>query len=296
VRSEQTVRAASFLAFDVSTIVDDPSHGVLDSVPWLAMPARAPTAAVVTQPAPAPGGPEPEPGPAVSQPAPAPQPDLPFASCILAGDAPLYLGGLRAARDAATLAAAGVTHVVDLTAVDVDHEGVRHPGVEYCHVDIQDLPREDLGATFARTAAFIHAARGGGGGVLVHCHFGKSRSVCTAMAYLVLDCGHTLRAAYDLCKAARPEVDPNAAFIKQLSDLERRLHPDRGATLDPAAYAADDLWGMVCGGLIESARGVELSRRHCEAALAAHPVTGRPGSAGLVSAMCWLEEMPKDEE
>ena len=202
----------------------------------------------------------------------------------------LYLGGVQAAREAGPLERAGVTHVVDLTATGVDHQGVRHPGLQYLHINIQDLPREDLGATFAATGEFIRAAHAGGGGVLVHCHYGKSRSACTVMAYLVAHCGLSLQAAFDACKQHRPVVGPNPAFVKQASEWERK-HCGGAITLDPVAYAVADLWQMVQGGLVQNANGLALSHGSCEAAVASCPVDGQLGSLGLVLAMCWLEEM-----
>jgi protein-tyrosine phosphatase len=43
--------------------------------------------------------------------------------------------------------------------------------------------------------AWIDAALGSGGAVLVHCHEGKSRSVALLLAYLMISKGHTLATA-----------------------------------------------------------------------------------------------------
>ena len=50
------------------------------------------------------------------------------------GVGPLYLGAIAAARELKPLQDAKVTHIVDVTETDVDHEGVRHESVKTAHL------------------------------------------------------------------------------------------------------------------------------------------------------------------
>lgn len=63
-----------------------------------------------------------------------------------------------------------------------------------------------------------------GGGVLVHCMSGVSRSAAVSIAYKMKVEGMTYDAAYTELKTARPDVDPNAGFIAQV----RATRGDRG--------------------------------------------------------------------
>ena len=115
---------------------------------------------------------------------------IPEASRIIDDDAPVYLGAIAAARSAGPLRSANIKCIVDLTAKDVDHEGVRHKGIKYLHVNVADVPAAagELGKRLPATTAFIAKARAAGGGVLVHCHYGKVRNTRTrTLCILVLD-------------------------------------------------------------------------------------------------------------
>ena len=100
---------------------------------------------------------------------------IPDATRIVDGAAPLYLGALASARSPGPLRAANIKCIVDLTAKDVDHEGVRHKGITYLHINVADVPgaATELGKRLPSTTAFIAKARAAGSGVLVHCHYGK---------------------------------------------------------------------------------------------------------------------------
>ena len=106
---------------------------------------------------------------------------IPDATRVVDGSAPLYLGAVASARSAGPLRAANIKCIVDLTAKGVDHEGVRHKGIKYLHVDVADVPGAamQLGKSLPATTAFIAKARAAGRGVLVHCRYGKVRSVHT---------------------------------------------------------------------------------------------------------------------
>jgi hypothetical protein len=89
---------------------------------------------------------------------------------------------------------------------------------------------------FPRCFAFIDAALARGGGVLVHCAGGVSRSAAVVLGYLMARRGLTLDQSLAELRRARPWVNPNPGFVAQLREFERR-----GA--DPAAWRA---WRHVC--------------------------------------------------
>ncbi|KAF6258122.1 protein-tyrosine phosphatase-like protein [Scenedesmus sp. NREL 46B-D3] len=139
--------------------------------------------------------------------------------CVLPG---LWLGNAVAADSHHLLQYLGVTHVVN-AAQELPLESA--PGLFQVHrVAIRDEEEEDVAAHFQQVQVWIDAALGGGGGVLVHCHEGKSRSVALLLAYLMISKGHTLAAALAHIRSVRPEACPNAGFMVQLIALDRQLH------------------------------------------------------------------------
>nr|XP_018629364.1 dual specificity protein phosphatase 1-like isoform X3 [Nicotiana tomentosiformis] len=69
----------------------------------------------------------------------------------------------------------------------------------------------------------IEEAKGQGGGVLVHCFAGKSRSATIVIAYLMKKHGMSLSEAFQLVKSKRPVISPNAGFMIQLQNYDKAL-------------------------------------------------------------------------
>ena len=61
------------------------------------------------------------------------------------------------------------------------------------------------------------------GSVLVHCHFGVSRSATVVLAYLMHRCRIPLKQAHNLVQQRRSQIQPNKGFWKQLRTFERYL-------------------------------------------------------------------------
>lgn len=142
----------------------------------------------------------------------------------------LYIGGYLAASDPALLRAAGITHVLK---VFPGEEGyARHAGVEYADIPIDDAPDADLRGYLPAALRYIRAALASGGCVLVHCHAGISRSATVVLFCLMVDHGLTLDEALRRLKTARPQVQPNAGFLRHLRAIDAslaRLRPRVGA-------------------------------------------------------------------
>jgi predicted protein tyrosine phosphatase len=73
-----------------------------------------------------------------------------------------------------------------------------------------------------RVVAVINEAkkRKGGAKILVHCHSGKSRSAAVVAAYLMREESVGLDEALAMLKLARPLIQPNEGFMRQLEDWE----------------------------------------------------------------------------
>ena len=109
----------------------------------------------------------------------------------------------------------GVTHILTL--------GGRMPPAfplfTYCIIEaLEDTETADITSYFARALDFIDEALGNGGGVLVHCSQGQSRSATIVAAYVARQrlCGADEAIAF--VKSKRYVVVPNEGFVKALRE------------------------------------------------------------------------------
>jgi len=128
----------------------------------------------------------------------------------------LFLGSLPAAWKVDELRAAGVTKVLDFSRRPYH----QHDGFEYWTiVDCKDNPREKIRRYFDKCGEWIDQGLQAGEGVLVHCHWGASRSATIVLAYLVLFKKMRLDAALEMVYGQRPDANPNSGFMRQLQQL-----------------------------------------------------------------------------
>ncbi|KAM6096166.1 dual specificity protein phosphatase 12 [Chlamydotis macqueenii] len=130
----------------------------------------------------------------------------------------LYVGGAESCSSPESLAAAGVVAVLTVDAEEPPPLSV--PGVRTMHVRARDEPGTDLLSRLDDCAAFIGAARAGGGAALVRCQAGVSRSVAVVTAYLMKTEGLGWEEAYAAVKAAKPDAEVNPGFQEQLKLYE----------------------------------------------------------------------------
>lgn len=140
----------------------------------------------------------------------------------------LYIGPIGAARNLKALRKAGITHILNATAVVPCFFRERPVGAfSYLHVPIFDEASTELLPHLEEANAFVAAGRRAGG-VLVHCYAGQSRSAAFVIAHLVAHEGADLLTAWSTVRKARPCAAPNAGFMKQLALYARSLGRDSG--------------------------------------------------------------------
>ncbi|KAL3505863.1 hypothetical protein ACH5RR_031245 [Cinchona calisaya] len=138
----------------------------------------------------------------------------------------LYLGSLGAAHHKHALESLNITHI--LTVANSLPPAYPNEFV-YKIVDIPD--REDINVSqyFDECFEFIDEAKSKGGGVLVHCFVGRSRSVTVVLAYLMKKNGMSLSQALEHVRSKRPVASPNSGFMSQLRDFEKTVKGSQSA-------------------------------------------------------------------
>jgi len=136
-------------------------------------------------------------------------------SAILDG---LYVGSFRDARDENQLLENKITHIVSVHNNPKAFDKRR----DYMCICASDHPDEDLSMYFSTVNDFIHEARLSGGGVLLHCFQGVSRSVTLTTAYVMTITDLGWREALNVVRGARKQAYPNMGFKKLLRIFEQK--------------------------------------------------------------------------
>ncbi|KAG2727415.1 hypothetical protein I3843_01G151900 [Carya illinoinensis] len=140
----------------------------------------------------------------------------------------LFLGSIGAANNKNALKSLNVTHILTVAS----SLPPAHPNdFEYKVINVTDREDTDIKQYFDESFDFIDEAKRLGGGVLVHCFVGKSRSVTIVVAYLMKKHGMSLSQALEHVKSRRPLASPNSGFISQLTDFEKSLQDEKNMTV-----------------------------------------------------------------
>ncbi|KAG5627909.1 hypothetical protein H5410_013127 [Solanum commersonii] len=132
----------------------------------------------------------------------------------------LFLGSLGAANNKVALESLNLTHILTI-ARDINPP---YPNeFVYKVLSVHDRVDVNISHYFEECFDFIEEAKGQGGGVLVHCFAGKSRSATIVIAYLMKKHGMSHSEAFELVKSKRPVVSPNAGFMTQLENYDKTL-------------------------------------------------------------------------
>ncbi|XP_071083018.1 dual specificity protein phosphatase 3-like [Haliotis cracherodii] len=141
----------------------------------------------------------------------------------------IVLGDHSTARDKEDLKAMGITHVVNtcmgakFNMIDTNAEYFSDVGIQFFGFPGKDIFTYNLSQHFDKAADFIDKALADNGKVYIHCMQGVSRSGSTVLAFLMLKRDMPLKEAVKLVRAKR-EIFPNDGFLKQLCELNRKLH------------------------------------------------------------------------
>ncbi|PSS01458.1 Dual specificity protein like, partial [Actinidia chinensis var. chinensis] len=132
----------------------------------------------------------------------------------------LYLGSLEAANNESALKSSNVTHILSMTnTLRLTHQN----DFVYKTIDILDRLEVNIAQYFEECFNFIEEAKRAGGGVLVHCVVGKSRSVTIVIAYLMRKHRMSVSEALKLVRSKRSIASPNCGFMLQLQNFETSL-------------------------------------------------------------------------
>lgn len=133
----------------------------------------------------------------------------------------VFLGSVGAAKNRDGLRALGVTHVLTVCE-GLPRRGFYPDDFTYATCAVRDAPDADIGAHFDFCFDFIRdaLARADGGGVLVHCFRGKSRSATICAMYMMRELGMSYDEAIATIRAARPTAAPNSGFERALRRLD----------------------------------------------------------------------------
>eukprot|EP00897_Mesotaenium_endlicherianum_P002562 jgi/Mesen1/2333/ME000155S01426 len=184
----------------------------------------------------------------------------------------LYVGDFHDSQDKKKLLEEGISHILTLAEMPepaaASQGGIQQMAVdtgshvdavlEYLKVPLVDEEVENLLDSLPLCIDFIQKGRRGGG-VLVHCLAGVSRSAAVATAYLMKSEQLSLSEALAAVRAEVPGIAPNRGFLDQLELFEemrcqldagnakyRRFKLERlgrafteGEHIEPASFAAD---------------------------------------------------------
>ncbi|XP_056174959.1 dual specificity protein phosphatase 1-like isoform X1 [Syzygium oleosum] len=132
----------------------------------------------------------------------------------------LFLGSVGAANNKDDLKRLNVTHILTVAST---LKPAYPDDFVYKVIAVGDREDTNIREHFDECFEFIDEAKRLGGGVLVHCFVGKSRSVTIVVAYLMKKHGMSLSQALEHVKSRRRQASPNSGFISQLQEYEKFL-------------------------------------------------------------------------
>ncbi|KAM7257980.1 hypothetical protein ACFE04_013721 [Oxalis oulophora] len=135
----------------------------------------------------------------------------------------LFLGSVGAANNKDELKGLNITHILTVA----NSLAPIYPNdFVYKIVGVADRAETNLRQHFEDSFEFIDSSKRQGGGTLVHCFVGRSRSVTIVVAYLMKKHGMSLSQALEHVRTRRPQASPNTGFITQLQAFEKSLKED----------------------------------------------------------------------
>eukprot|EP00004_Rigifila_ramosa_P014729 TRINITY_DN3372_c0_g1_i6.p1 TRINITY_DN3372_c0_g1~~TRINITY_DN3372_c0_g1_i6.p1 ORF type:complete len:301 (+),score=55.29 TRINITY_DN3372_c0_g1_i6:1-903(+) len=141
-----------------------------------------------------------------------------YPSLVTRQPRPLFLGSSFQLSTSATITNLKISHIVNAA---VECPCVFPEQVTYLALGLVDSNTQPLDEAIPKALSFITAAMAQPDAVVaVHCHQGRSRSAAIVIAWLMHATGGSYEEALAIVKAARPTVDPNPGFVRQLQSLK----------------------------------------------------------------------------
>ncbi|KAE8353917.1 protein-tyrosine phosphatase-like protein [Aspergillus coremiiformis] len=139
----------------------------------------------------------------------------------------IYVGSILSLNDKAALEKENITHILSVLRLQPQEE-TKFAGFQHHSIEVDDIYNENLLEHFPSAIKFIQSGLDAGGGVLVHCTMGKSRSATICIAYLLHQqpIALTPQSALSVIRESRPRCEPNDGFMKQLSIYHQMGCPD----------------------------------------------------------------------
>jgi protein-tyrosine phosphatase len=128
----------------------------------------------------------------------------------------LYVGSYQAAQNKQLLQSLKITHI--LSCLKLESPLYSENDFIQKIIPINDMETEPFYKYFDTCCEFIQEGIQKGA-VLVHCLNGVSRSATAILAYMVKIQKMTLEDALKIVQSAKPNVLPNAGFLRQLKQL-----------------------------------------------------------------------------
>lgn len=193
---------------------------------------------------------------------------------------------MEAATDVILLESNAITHIISVDSVPLPRKiSSILPRIIFKHLQISDLPNEDLLSSLVEAVDFIEVAVAKGGVVLVHCFKGRSRSATVVIAYLMHKHRYTLEKAFYKVKNKREMINPHIGFLAQLKMFEAMDY-----TLDPGNVQYK-MFRLFCAS--ERMRKAKiLFRDSLDKVLDTDPAGGLPGSAEAAAAAASKNHYP----
>lgn len=198
----------------------------------------------------------------------------------------LFLGNMEAATDVILLESHAITHIITVDSVPLPRKITSLlPRIAMIHLQVTDLPDEDLLSHFTEANAFIEEGLSKDGAVLVHCFRGRSRSATVVAAYLMQKHGYAAERALAKVRAKRDCIQPHQSFLAQL-----KLYENMDFTLDPSNIQFK-MFKLYCAS--ERMRKAKiLFRDSLEQVIDEDPAGGLPGSAASAFAAAAKSRYP----
>ncbi|KAL7056937.1 hypothetical protein AAHC03_019238 [Spirometra sp. Aus1] len=137
----------------------------------------------------------------------------------------LYLSGLQALSPE-RLRQYGITQLITAM-IDPPPASLLSAVTSHIQISVEDAETSNLRIYFDSVGERIAMEKKRGGRTLVHCMAGISRSASLVLAYLIRHQNMSLADAYDLVRAVRPFIQPNAGFWRQLISYEETVRGSR---------------------------------------------------------------------